>query len=318
LSAPVTVVMVSWNTRELLGAALRSLAPDVQAGRADVWVVDNGSTDESPELVRDEFPWARLELPSENLGFGPAVNLVAERTDSEWIAPANSDIVLEPPALRAMLAAGAADAGLGVVAPRLVLMDGSDQPSLNAYPGPWAALAYGLRLFRLRPRLGDRLGVKGYWDPLERRTGGWPTGAFFLVRRSAYAEVGGFDPAQWLYAEDLDLGWRLERAGWRTATAPAAVVHHFWGAAADQAFGNRGAMRSVAASYGWMARRRGLAVTWTTAAVGVATAAARAIALAPLAVVRPERWRRPLGAARRDIGYNATGLRSPRALASRR
>jgi GT2 family glycosyltransferase len=310
--------MVSWNTRELLGAALTSLAPEVQARRAEVWVVDNGSTDGSPELVRDEFPWARLELPGENLGFGPAVNRVAELTDSEWLAPANSDIVLEPSAVRALLAAGEADAGLGVVAPRLVLPDGSDQPSLNPYPGPLATLAYELRLFRLRPRLGDRLGVKGYWNPLERRSGGWPTGAFFLVRRSAYDEVGGFDPAQWLYAEDLDIGWRLERAGWRTTTAPDAVVHHHWGAATDQAFGNRGATRSVAARYGWMARRRGLAVTWTTAAVGVATAAARAAALAPLAMVRPQRWRRPLRAARRDIGYNATGLRSPRALASRR
>jgi N-acetylglucosaminyl-diphospho-decaprenol L-rhamnosyltransferase len=91
VSAPVAVAVVSWNTRELLAGCLRSLAPEADAGRAEVWVVDNASSDGSPELVRDEFPWAQLVASDENLGFGRAVNAVAERTESDWIAPANAD-----------------------------------------------------------------------------------------------------------------------------------------------------------------------------------------------------------------------------------
>ena len=79
-SPAVAVAVVSWNTRELLAACLRSLQPEADAGRAEVWVVDNASTDGSPDLVREEFPWATLVASEDNLGFGPAVNLVAART----------------------------------------------------------------------------------------------------------------------------------------------------------------------------------------------------------------------------------------------
>src|SRR4051812_32308342 len=94
--APVTVAVVSWNTRDLLADCLRSLKPEVDAGRASVWVVDNGSSDGSRELVKSDAPWATLVEPDENLGFGAAVDLVAERTDGPWLAAANADIALDP------------------------------------------------------------------------------------------------------------------------------------------------------------------------------------------------------------------------------
>src|SRR5437588_11036854 len=75
-SPPVTVAIVSWNTSDLLRACLASLRPDVSAGLADVWVVDNASTDGSADVARSEFPWAHVVASTENLGFGPAVNLV--------------------------------------------------------------------------------------------------------------------------------------------------------------------------------------------------------------------------------------------------
>src|SRR5438046_1103113 len=75
----VAVAIVSWNTRELLRRCLQSLAPEQELGRAEAWVVDNASTDGSPDLVRDEFPWAKLVASDENLGFGRAVNLVAKQ-----------------------------------------------------------------------------------------------------------------------------------------------------------------------------------------------------------------------------------------------
>jgi GT2 family glycosyltransferase len=85
----VAIAVVSTNVRELLEPCLRSMRPEVEAGRAEVWVVDNASTDGSPEMVSREFPWVNLVALDRNLGYGRAVNLVAERSESPWIAPAN-------------------------------------------------------------------------------------------------------------------------------------------------------------------------------------------------------------------------------------
>src|SRR5205823_6559200 len=93
MTAPreVTVAVVSWNTRDLLAHCLDSLAREVRAGTAEAWVVDNASADGSPALVREHYPWARLLALDENVGFGAAVNLVADRTESPWLAVANAD-----------------------------------------------------------------------------------------------------------------------------------------------------------------------------------------------------------------------------------
>src|SRR3954452_2855659 len=90
----VSVAVVSWNTRELLRRCLESFAAEVDAGRCELWVVDNASSDGSPELVRERFPWVRLVASKENLGFGPAVNLVARQTSAPWLGVANADIAL--------------------------------------------------------------------------------------------------------------------------------------------------------------------------------------------------------------------------------
>jgi N-acetylglucosaminyl-diphospho-decaprenol L-rhamnosyltransferase len=272
---PVAVAVVSWNTRELLRRCLLSLEPEIEAGRAEAWVVDNGSTDGSVELVRDEFPRARLLVPGENLGFGPAVNRVAERTASAWIAPANADIELTPGALEALLEAGAADPGAGAVAPKLLLPDGSVQPSIQPFPELWSTLLKHLRVYHLSHRLGEHLCLKGYWNPDQSQRVAWATGAFLIVRREAYERIGGFDDDQWMYAEDLDLCWRLKREGWTTRFEPRAVVHHALSVAAAQAFGDWDARapRVSAATYSWLARRRGVVVAWLMACLNLSAAA---------------------------------------------
>jgi N-acetylglucosaminyl-diphospho-decaprenol L-rhamnosyltransferase len=306
----VAVAVVSWNTRDLLAACLRSLAPEVEAGRAEVWVVDNGSTDGSPELVRSAFGWATLVEPGENLGFGPAVNLVAERTESDWIAPANADVELTPGALSALLATGDADDRTGSVAPRLVLPDGSTQHSAYAFPGPGSMLVTHLGLHRVVPGLADRLCVQGRWDPDRPRAVDWSVGAFLLVRRRAFDEVGGFDPGQWMFAEDLDLGWRLARAGWRTRHEPRAVVHHHESAATGPAFGGARTARTMAATYEWMARRRGRTRARLAAAIGWSSAAARRAVFGPLARVSSRRFGRANDRARFWAEIHRAGWRA--------
>lgn len=302
--APVTVAVVSWNTRELLRQCLRSLRPEVDAGRASVWVVDNASFDGSAAMVRSEAPWATLVEAGANLGFGAAVDLVAERTESPWLAPANADVALVPGALEALVEAGA-DARTGAVAPRLVLPDGRTQHSVHCFPTVLFAIAFNLGL---TARAGDRLCLEGHWNPARARTVDWAVGAFLLVRRSAFEQVGGFDAQQWMYAEDIDLCWRLAGAGYLTRYEPSASVRHHESAATGPAFGEDRTARFMAATYAVIAHRRGRGRAWITGLVNCLGAATRVALLTPSAGRRPDR-RVARDGARMWLSAHRRGLR---------
>lgn len=305
----VTVAIVSWNTRDLLRRCLESLAPEAAGGGCEVWVVDNASTDGSAELVRSEFGWARLEAAGDNLGFGAAVNLVAQRTRTPWLAIANADVALRPGALAALLAAGAGDVRAGALAPRLVLPDGTTQHSVFSFPGVRAALIIASGAGRVLRPLGERVLMLGTFDPERPRRVPWAVAAFLLVRREAWDTVGGFDEQHWMYAEDLDLGWRLAQAGWHTRYVPDALVDHASGAAAQQVWGDSGRTeRWQRATYAWMLRRRGAGRTRAVALIQMAGQAARLVWLAPAARIAPGHYRRRRDAARWWLGLHRSGL----------
>ena len=311
---PVIVAVVSWNTRELLRDCLTALREDADQGLADIWVLDNASSDGSAELVRSEFPWVQLIDSSENLGFGPAVNRIAAQTSSPWIAPANADIRVTPGAVRALLAAGRHHPEAGVIAPRLILPDGSTQHSVYPFPTVPFALAYTTGLTRMSRRLASRWAIDQGFDHDEAREVGWAVGALLLIRRGAWEHVGGFDEQQWMYAEDLDLGWRLRRAGWKARYAPEARVFHAESAATSQAWGPERYARWHASSYAWLLRRRGALVTRSIASIYACGYLARAALWWPLAAAGSARARMRLEQAMGAARAHVVGLRSRRVL----
>lgn len=315
MAPPVTVAIVSWNTRDLLSRCLQSMQGEHFSGRAEVWVVDNASQDGSAQMVSEDFGWARLVASERNLGFGPAVALVADRTESEWLVAANADVALTPDGLPVLLDAGTEDPGAGAVAPMLVGPDGEPQHSVYPFPTLPFTVLFNLGLQRVVPGLGDRLCLEGYWNPRRRRRVPWAIGAFLLLRRSAWDAVGGFDRRQWMYAEDLDLGWRLRRGGWATLYAPEAEILHRGGAATEQAFDDRTA-RWLASTYAWMARRRGAPITSVVATLNALGATARWALFATVGLFEP-RFRSRRDVNRRWARLHTVGLR-PRRLAEHR
>jgi N-acetylglucosaminyl-diphospho-decaprenol L-rhamnosyltransferase len=283
---PVTVAVVSHNTRALLVRCLDSVSGDVAAGRARVVVVDNRSADGSEQAARAAAPWAEVVQAGENLGFGAAVNLAARGSRSPWLVAANADVELRAGALEALLAAGE-DPRVGAIAPRLELPGGGVQHSVGPLPGVALALTFALGLHRVSRRLGDRLCLEGAWDPGRPRDVPWAVGACLVLRRSAFDAVGGFDESEWMYGEDLDLCWRLGDAGYRTRYVPGAVVGHVAAAATSIAFGDerRRRRRFMAATYRVIARRRGRARSRGTAAVNALGAAGRLVWLVPVSLV---------------------------------
>ena len=307
----VAIAIVSYNTRALLDECLTSLRPDADAGRAEVWVVDNASTDGSADMVEAEHPWANLIRSGENLGYGPAVNVVADRTTTDWVAPANSDLSFTPGAIEALLGSGAAHPEAAAIAPRLILPDGSTQQSVQPFPSVTTSLLTASRAASVSAGVRRRLYLPGAWDPDVGQDVPWATGAFLIVRREAWQQVGGFDAEQWMYAEDLDLGWRLAEAGWTTRYEPRAVVHHHESAASKVAFGGQAGVvdKWVKANNAWMVRRQGLARTWASSGIAATEAGLRVAALSVLARRDGDRFGEKLAWAQRDLRGARAGLK---------
>jgi N-acetylglucosaminyl-diphospho-decaprenol L-rhamnosyltransferase len=302
--------VVSWNTRELLRACLRSLEADVAAGRADVWVVENNSTDGSADMVRAEFSWATLLPQAHNLGFARAVNIVADRArDAAWLCPANADVAFEPGTLEALLRAGEEDPQAGMIAPRLIRPDGSTQHSVYPFPTVHFTILFNVGWHHLSRRWGEAQCLEGYWDPERARRVPWAVGALTLVRREAWDAVVGFDRNQWMYASDLDLGWRLDKAGWATRYVPDARVRHEVGASTRQAFGDERTQYWMRETYRWMHRHRGHLRARAVATINVLGAGFRWLWRVPAAAVRPKRWAVPRDEFREWTRLHAQGLR---------
>jgi hypothetical protein len=230
----IGVVVVSFNTRDLLRDCLASV---LAQGPAETVVVDNGSTDGSAEEVGGGFPDVRLISCPENPGFGGAANRGIAACRTPFVLLLNADTRLEPGALAALVRALEGHPRAGVVGPRLLDPDGRPQSSWFPDPTPLHLLAlntYLNRLVRVAPVLRRRF--RPVWA--RRVPAGpvpWIKGAALAFRRAAFEQVKGFDEGFFLYAEDIDLCFRLRQAGWEVRCAPEARVVHIEGASTRQA-----------------------------------------------------------------------------------
>lgn len=224
----VAIVIPSWNTRELLGACLRSVAATREDLLLEVTVVDNGSSDGSPQMIREQFPDVRVMQNAENVGFARACNQGIAATTAAYVLLLNSDARLVAGTLRALLSLAEAHPRSAVVGGLIHNEDGTFQASFSDFP----SLAQELLMLTGLGRL-----LYGAWYPSHGAGTdrgalpvAWVSGAAMLVRRAAMVEVGGFDERYFMYAEEMDLCCRCLRAGWEVWYEPAAVILHLGGA----------------------------------------------------------------------------------------
>ncbi len=227
--ADVAAVVVNRNTREYLRSCLESLAGQDVEGGVSVWVVDNGSTDSSAEMVLRDFPGVNLILNERNVGYARACNQAAGKVVEPYILMMNSDTVLSAGTARELVAYMEENPGVGVVGPRILNSDGSLQYSCREFPSVPDAFAHGfLGLFKKGNRATARY-MKTGWAHDRDAEVDWVSGCFFAVRRAAFEELGGFDERYYMYVEDVDLCWRAWQSGWRVAYLPRADVRHHVG-----------------------------------------------------------------------------------------
>lgn len=220
----LTVVVVTYSPGAALDRFLDSLGAATTRPH-DVVLADNGSTDGAPERAAATRANVAVLRTGGNLGYGRAANLGATKASGRWLVVANPDVAWEPGALDALIDAAERWPRGGALGPAIRTTGGALYPSARALPS-----------------LGRGIGhaVCGWWWPSNpwtaayRRergapvegTTGWLSGSCLLLRREVFDEVGGFDPAYFMYFEDLDLGERIGRAGWQNVYVPTAMITH--------------------------------------------------------------------------------------------
>ena len=224
--------MSSTGARDLLRACLASLrANPPSSGEMAVHIVDNASTDGTPEMVRQEFPEVTLHALDWNSGFCVANNIVLRDARAPFVLVLNPDTEVYAGALDHMLGVMRERPEVGMSSCRLAKLDGTlDHASKRSFPTPLGALAHFVGVGRgehapkwlaqyRAPELGEF--DAGEVDAVN--------GAFMLVRREALAEVGLLDEGYWLYMDDLDWCFRFRRAGWKVWYDGAVTVMHVKG-----------------------------------------------------------------------------------------
>ncbi|HEX3982013.1 MAG TPA: glycosyltransferase family 2 protein [Acidimicrobiales bacterium] len=228
----IAVVVVNYES----GSALLRCVEGWQAdGAAEVVIVDNGSRDGSVDQVRARYPDLEVVVPGGNLGYGSAANRGVAAAGAPRLLVCNSDVEVRPGALATLSGVLDREPGCALVGPLIRTTGGDRYPSARKFPSLvdagghalFGIFAPGNRFTRSYQQadLGDRHDGPVVVD--------WLSGACFLVRRPAFEQVGGFDEAYFMYAEDVDLCWRLHDAGWTVSWVPDAEVTHLQGVSTD-------------------------------------------------------------------------------------
>ncbi|NIN70232.1 MAG: glycosyltransferase [Anaerolineae bacterium] len=225
----LSVVIVSYNTRDLLDACLASVTSTMgSASNYEVIVVDNASLDGSAAMVKETFRQANLIVNQENRGFAAANNQAIERSSGRHVILLNPDTVVREGALNAMVKFLEDNPEVGVVGPKLVFPDGSFQHSAFSFP---TLLMIFIDFFPLNHRvLNSRLNgryPRSLYDAGDPFPIDHPLGAGLMVRREVLEEVGLLDERFFMYCEEIDWCMRIKRAGWEIFCLPEAeIVHH--------------------------------------------------------------------------------------------
>ena len=228
----ISVVIVSYNSRELLRECLASIQSEPYA---QVTVVDNASSDDSGEMVRRSFPWVRLILNKRNEGYGAAANTAIASCSSKYVLLLNCDTLLQPGTLQTLSDYLDKNPQAAIVGPSLVNREGKSQASCFPFPTPLQILlretSLPILVRRVRRNHSDDLLTM---SPDFARVVPWVLGAVLAIRRQAFESVGGFDPSFFMYYEEVDLCYRLAKAGWQTHFIPEVCVSHIGGASTER------------------------------------------------------------------------------------
>lgn len=231
----LSIIIVSWNVKELLRQCLISIERDRGDLDVEIIVVDSASEDGSAAMVASEFPGVTLIACDENVGFPRGNNLGMAAANGRRMMLLNPDTELVPGALKTLMDAMDREPAIGALGPQLLNPDGTIQSSRRRFPTLLTGVFESTWLEPLSPGgLLDDYYARDLPDDVASDVD-WLTGACIVVPREVVETVGGMDEAYFMYSEELDWCRRIKAAGWRVVCEPAAQVIHHEGKSSEQA-----------------------------------------------------------------------------------
>ena len=273
----LSVVIVNWNTREILRDCLASLSDHLAPVDHEVIVVDNASGDGSAEMVARDFPDVRLIRNTENVGFGAANNQAMRVATGEWLLLLNSDTLLTDDSVARLFDEIRLRTDLGVAHCRLRFPDGRLQYSAHRFSTLRLAVLEDLGLYKLlgRKRAGETL-LGGYWEHDDERDVDWVIGAFMLLPRDVFRLTGGFDERIFMYGEDIEWCHRIADANRPIRFFPQAEIVHRDHSSSEMRYGDERVALCLRRQHDLFRERNGSARARLFMAVRVTGAALRA------------------------------------------
>jgi hypothetical protein len=236
VSPIISVVIVTWNGKNYAMECLESLYSCGLKVPFEVLVVDNASTDGTPDAIRDSFPQVNVIETGANLGFAKGNNIGIARSRGKYICCINSDVVVYPGCIERMLALMEADEKIGMMGPKMLCADGQVGVSVTRLPTVWNTLCSALALSNLIPNSSRLSGFTGRRNSVSAAEdvevlAGW----FWMISRAALGQVGGLDERFFMFGEDLDWCYRFRKAGWRVVFCGEAESLHYGGGSSEGA-----------------------------------------------------------------------------------
>lgn len=227
----LSVIIVNYNVKFFLEQCLQSVFKALKNISSEVFVVDNNSVDGSPAMVKEKFPAVRLIVNSENVGFSTANNMAAKQSQGEYVLLLNPDTVVEEDTFLKVIAYMDENPDAGALGVKMIDGKGNFLPeSKRGLPTPWVAFykIFGFsRLFR-KSRVFGRYHLS-FLDKNKVQNIDVLCGAFMLLRRSVLDRVGLLDESFFMYGEDIDLSYRIQKAGFRIVYFPETTIIHYKG-----------------------------------------------------------------------------------------
>ena len=259
----LSIIIVNWNTKDLLLQCLKSVYKAVKEMETEVIVIDNGSQDGSRIEVTGTFPAVQLIENSKNLGFAKAANQGLRKASGRYALLLNPDAQVKEGAIDRMCSFMDAHPEAGVVGTQLLNADGSKQNSIANFPSLATELLNKSLLRRLFP---DRFPGKerDYPEPVEVDS---VIGAGMMVRRDTMEQVGLLDEGYFLFLEETDWCYRMKKTGWKIYHVPRAEIYHFQGKSAEREK-NRARVEYYRSRYHFFKKNRG-SLQWSILLMGL-------------------------------------------------
>jgi hypothetical protein len=224
----LSIIIVSWNTADILAQCLDSVFAHAPAVPFEVWVVDNASSDGSVAMVGQRFPQVKLLANTGNVGFATANNQAMRQCTGEYVLLLNPDTIVYADALARLVQFLDLNPQAGACGARLLNADGSLQHS--CYPTPTLGRELW-RMFHLDGRIRYHM---DNWETNTPRPVEALLGACIMARRNILEAIGLMDESYFMFSEEIDLCYRIRQAGWQIYWLPQAQIVHLGGQSTRQ------------------------------------------------------------------------------------